>query len=173
MRAQDWMTRDVRTCRPETSLNDAAHAMWQGDCGVLPVVDSDQKVIGVITDRDVCMGAYLQGKALADLPVRDAMSRAVFSCRPTDSIEDVIRCMADHQVRRVPVLDARGKLVGILSLNDLARQVVSLGDERERVRLVPRFVEALASICEMRAGVAVPETVPAQRGSRQPVASVG
>lgn len=173
MRAQDWMTRDVRTCRPETSLNDAANEMWQGDCGILPVLDDDQKVVGVITDRDVCMGAYLQGKALSDLPVRNSMSRTVFSCRPSDSIEDVIRCMADHQVRRVPVVDARGKLAGIVSLNDLARHVVSLAEERERARLVPRFVEALASICETQAGVEVPETIPAPRTVRQPAAPVG
>ena len=171
MRAQDWMTRDVRTCRPETSLNDAAHEMWQGNCGILPVVDADRKVVGVITDRDVCMGAYLQGMVLSDLPVGNSMSRAVFACRPSDSIEDVIRCMADHQVRRVPVVDAKGSLVGILSLSDLARHVVALVDERERARLVPRFVEALASICEPTARVQVPEPIPAR--SARPAVPVG
>jgi CBS domain-containing protein len=172
MRAQDWMIRDVRTCRPETSLNDAANEMWQGNCGILPVVDADRKLVGVITDRDVCMGAYTQGRVLSDLPVRNSMSRAVFACRPSDPIEDVIRCMADHQVRRVPVVDAKGGLVGILSLDDLARHVVGLDDERERARLVPRFVEALASICEPTAGAQVPETIPV-RSARKPAAPVG
>jgi CBS domain-containing protein len=166
------MTRDVRTCRPETSLNDAASEMWRGDCGILPVVDGDRRVVGLITDRDVCMGAYLQGKPLSELPVRDSMSRAVFACRPSDSIEDVVRCMADHQVRRVPVTGARGELLGILSLNDLARHLVSLG-ERERARLVPRFVEAQASICEPRAQTALPEPIPAARVARPAAMPVG
>ena len=169
MRAQDWMTGDVRTCRPETNLNDAANEMWQGDCGILPVVDDDRRVVGVITDRDVCMGAYLQGRPLGELPVRNSMSREVFACRPSDSIEDVIRCMGDHQVRRVPVTDSAGKLVGIVSLNDLARHVVGLEDQRERARLLPRLVEAQASICETRGCVDVPETVTAPQSARQPV----
>lgn len=172
MKVQDWMTRDVRTCSPETNLNEAAYQMWSGDCGVLPVVQPDRKVVGVITDRDACMGACLRGQSLKDMKVADAMSRTPFTCQPSDSIEDVIRCMADHQVRRVPVVDARGTLVGILSVNDLARQIVGLADERVRARLVPRFVEALASICETRTRAEVPEAIPAPRGARQP-ATVG
>lgn len=168
MKAEDWMTRDVRTCRPETSMNEAAHLMWARDCGALPVVGADARVVGMITDRDLCMGAYLQGKALKDLRVGDSMTRTVFSCQATDPIEEVIRCMGNNQVRRVPVVDARGKPVGILSLNDLARQVVALQDERQRTRLLPRLVEALASICETRAGE-TPEVVPVQRGAGQPL----
>jgi len=162
------MTRDVRTCTPETSLNDAAYQMWCGDCGVLPVVSGDQTVVGVITDRDVCMAACLRGATLRDLKVGDAMSRTVFSCQAIDSIEDVIRCMADHQVRRVPVVDARGKLVGLLAANDLARQLVGLADERSRTRLTPRFVEALASISETRTLAEVPEPATEPRAGRQP-----
>ena len=168
MQVQDWMTRDVRTCTPETTLNDASYQMWCGDCGVLPVVSGDQTVVGVITDRDVCMSACLRGTTLKDLKVGDAMSPTVFSCQPTDSIEDVIRCMGDHQVRRVPVVDGRGRLVGILAANDLARRIVGLTDERSRARLTPRFVEALASIGETRATTDVPEPVQAQRSARRP-----
>lgn len=167
MNAQDWMNGEVRTCTPETSLNDAAYQMWCADCGVLPVVSGDSTVVGMITDRDVCMAACLRGAPLKDLKVGDAMSPMVFACRTTDSIEDVIRCMGDHQVRRVPVVDARGKLVGILAANDLVRRIVGLADERTRTRLLPRFVEALASVCESRAAVQVPETSPASRGARQ------
>jgi CBS-domain-containing membrane protein len=173
MRVQDWMTDDVRTCNTETSLNDAAYQMWCADCGILPVVSEDRTVVGMITDRDVCMAACLRGGTLKDLKVGDAMARTVFTCQPTDSIEDAIRCMADHQVRRVPVVDARGKLVGILAANDLARQIVGLADERSRTRLTPRFVEALASICETRATTEVPEPVPAPRGARQPATITG
>ena len=161
MKAEDWMTHDVLTCGAETSMNEAAHIMWVGDCGILPVVDEGGSVIGMITDRDVCMGAHFQGRALAHVKVADSMSRTVVACRASDPIETVIRRMGDGQVRRVPVLDERGKLVGILSINDLARALVGLG-ERDRTRLAPRFVEALAAICETRAP-AVPEVVPGAR----------
>jgi CBS-domain-containing membrane protein len=168
MKAESWMTREVRTCRPETSMNEAAHLMWSTDCGVLPVVDDDQRVVGMITDRDMCMGAYLQGRPLKDMNVADSMSRTVHACQAADTIEQVIRRMADNQVRRVPVLDARGKLAGILSLNDIARRVVAM-EERERVRLVPRLVEAQASICETRECASVPEVTSVRRAAGQPM----
>ena len=169
MKAEEWMTRDVRTCRPETSMNEAAHLMWTGNCGVLPVVDDEQRVIGMITDRDLCMGAHFQGGTMTERKVSDSMSRTVFSCQSSDSIEQVIRRMGDEQVRRIPVLDARGRLAGILSVNDLARRIVAL-DERSRTRLVPRLVEAVASICGTRESRAVPEVVPAgTRATGEPV----
>ena len=170
MRAQDWMTTDVRTCSPETSLNDAADHMWRGDCGILPVLDGE-RVVGVITDRDACMGAYLAGRVLADIRVRDAMASKVFTCRTTDSIEDVLRCMSDHQVRRIPIVDGRGTLAGILSVNDLARHILALTDGRERARIEARFVEALASICATRSSATVPETTSSPDVARRPLAA--
>jgi CBS domain-containing protein len=167
MIAQDWMTRPVHTCRPETSMSEAARLMWEKDCGVLPVVNDDRKVVGMITDRDLCMGAFLRGRSLQDLKVKDSMTRTVVTCLPSDSIEQVIRDLGDTQVRRIPVVDGRGRLVGILSLNDLARRLVTL-DERERARLAPRFLEALASICETRECAAMPEVVPQRAGEQQP-----
>lgn len=167
MKAEEWMSRNVQTCTPETSMAEAAQKMWAADCGVLPVVGRDGRVVGMITDRDICMGAHFQGKRLADMGVADSMSRSVFACQSSDSIEEVIRRMGDSQVRRVPVLGTDGRPVGIISLNDLARRLLSLG-ERERSRLVPRFVEALAVICETRAG-AVPEPVPRSRNAAQPL----
>lgn len=171
MRAEDWMTRDVRTCGPETSLNDAAQAMWDRDCGILPVVGPDGVAIGVITDRDVCMGAYLTGRSLKDQRVADSMARRLFACAPSDPIEQVIRIMGDHRVRRVPVLDGQGRPIGMISLNDLARRLVEQ-DEKVRARLAPRLIEALAAICETRVGQEVPELVPAPRAAaRRPVAT--
>lgn len=172
MKVQDWMTRNVRSCRPETRLNEAAHAMWTADCGVLPVLDAEEKVVGVITDRDLCMGAYTRGRPLAELTVGDSMARQAITCRATEPIEQAIRLMADHQVRRLPVVDGRGKLAGMLSQNDVVRHLVSLDDDSARARLVPRFVEALASICETRTGARVPEPVvetpPTPRRSGKP-----
>jgi len=171
MQAEDWMNREVHTCRPETSMNEAAHLMWQHDCGVLPLVDAEAKVLGVVTDRDLFMGAHFCGRSLQDLRVGEAMSHSLFTCRPSDSIEQVIRQMGDHQVRRVPVVDARGRLVGVLSMNDLVRRLVSLQEPRLRATLEPRLVEALASICETRAAAQPPELIPDRtRPRREPTA---
>lgn len=159
------MTSDIGTCQPDMDLSEAARRMWDDDCGCLPVVDQG-KAVGVITDRDLCMGAYFQGRPLRELQVGECMSRQLFSCRASDTIEQVIGLMGDHQVRRIPVVDEQGRVKGILSMNDLVRGTVSLRDERTRSRLAMRLVEALASISEAhRVGEAVPGTGPARERS--------
>jgi CBS-domain-containing membrane protein len=160
MQVREWMTPDVRTCAPETSLAAAARAMWDGDCGILPVIDAGGRVVGMLTDRDACMGACMQGKRMEDARVRDSMSSTVFTCRATDSIEDAVRTMGVHQVRRVPVVDANGKLEGILSLNDVARRIAGLGDLRARARLVPRLVETMAAVCQPHVCTLIPQSAP-------------
>ena len=172
MNVEDWMTRNVFSCGPETSLNEAAHLMWEHDCGVLPVVDGQSKVVGVITDRDLCMGAYTKGRPLHDLRVGDSMSGDVFACRASDTIEMAIRLLGDHRVRRAPVVDAQGKLVGILSMNDLLRRLVALQDESTRKRLAQRLIEAQASICEAQERAPI-ETLPPSPSPRVRPVAVG
>jgi CBS domain-containing protein len=95
--------------------------MWEGDCGALPVVDHDGRALGMLTDRDICMAAYTQGRALNEIAVSSAMSNHVFSCRASDSLRSLMTAMAAHQVRRVPVVDESDKVIGIVSLADIAR----------------------------------------------------
>jgi CBS domain-containing protein len=118
------MSRDVQYCRPGDTLASAARLMWEHDCGCVPVCSDDgaPQVIGMITDRDICMSALFQGRSLDTLQVADAMSREVQSCRPNDQAADVEKVMRSQQIRRVPVTDTNGRLVGILSLADLARE---------------------------------------------------
>jgi CBS domain-containing protein len=94
--------------------------MWEHNCGCLPVVDAAGKTVSVITDRDICMAAYTQGRPLCEIPVRSAMSRALHACAPTDSVAAAEKLMAEKQVRRLPVIDREDQLVGILSLHDIA-----------------------------------------------------
>lgn len=119
MIVRDLMTVDVRTCAPQDSLQRAAEIMWSQDCGVVPVVDGERHVIGMVTDRDVCMHALMSGRALRDCLVADAMSDDVCACGPLDSVARVQTLMRGRRVRRLPVVDD-GQLIGILSLNDLA-----------------------------------------------------
>jgi CBS domain-containing protein len=94
--------------------------MWNGDCGAVPVV-ADSKVVGVVTDRDVCMATFTQGAPPSRLQVKVAMSKELFSCAPDDSIEAVLSAMASQRVRRLPVVTADAKLVGIVSIADIVR----------------------------------------------------
>ena len=77
MKIQNLMTRDVRTCRREDVLVEAARIMWENDCGSVPVVDAQRHVVGMITDRDICMAAYTRGQRLADMTVESAMSKTI------------------------------------------------------------------------------------------------
>jgi CBS domain-containing protein len=161
MKVQDAMTQGATTCRPETDLEQAVRMMWDRDLGCIPVVDEQGTVVGMLTDRDVCMGVYTQGKRLGDARVQDSMAHEVFWCRPSDSLERALSTMADHQVRRLPVVDGDNRIQGVITVNDLARAAVRTADVSERHRLVFELVEALAAICEPRAASAELMTLPA------------
>ena len=121
---ENWMTRGSLRCRRHDTLSEAASRMWEGDCGALPVVDDDERVVGVITDRDVCMAAFTTGQNLDTLQVDRAMSSQVVTAPADGTLSDALHLLRSHRVRRLPVVDARGGLVGILSLADLARALV-------------------------------------------------
>ena len=107
------MTRGVATCRTADNLNRAAQLMWEQRCGCVPV--------GVLTDRDLSMAAYTQGRRLDDMPATTAMSRSMVSCLPSTSIEEAEDLMMAHAVHRLVVIDSEGRLSGIVSLDDIAR----------------------------------------------------
>jgi CBS-domain-containing membrane protein len=121
MKVQDAMTRSPATCLLQDSLHAAAQKLWERDCGCLPIVDPDGRPVAMLTDRDVCMAAWSTGQPLHELPVSTAMSKHVVSCRANEDVAAAAARMAKHSVRRLPVLDADGVLVGMLSLADLTR----------------------------------------------------
>jgi CBS-domain-containing membrane protein len=118
MRIADAMTRDVQMVQPDQSIVDAARLMADCDCGALPVSDQD-RLVGMVTDRDIVVRAVAQGKA-ADCTVRDVMSSEVKYCFEDDDMDEVARNMGDIQMRRLPVVDRNKRLVGIVSLGDIA-----------------------------------------------------
>lgn len=122
MKVEQLMTSNVETCGPEDSLEVAAKIMWERDCGFVPVIDGDRHVQGVITDRDICIAAYTKGERLQDITVRTAMAHEVYCCRSDDSVFTVEELMREAQVRRVPVIDEMERLVGVVSLGDIARE---------------------------------------------------
>lgn len=120
MRVKEICTRDVRSCAPDTNLADVAWAMWEGDCGVLPILDASGKVTGVITDRDISMAVATKYRPAREIAAHEVTTGKVFSCTLNDDVRDALKIMRSEKVRRLPVVDAQGKLQGILSLNDIA-----------------------------------------------------
>lgn len=151
MKVEQIMTRNVKTCRPEDTLETAAQMMWDGDCGFVPVEGEGSQLAGVITDRDICMAALFAREPLANLEVGKAMSREVCSCRSYDSIDVAEKLMQARQVHRLPVTDAGGQLVGVLSLNDITlAAAMEEGKTGEREVPLESVAKTLAAICEHR-----------------------
>jgi CBS domain-containing protein len=123
-RVEQLLTKEVLVCRPADSLNHAAQILWENDIGALPVVadDGSNRLVGMLTDRDICMASYTQGGKLPDLLVGMAMSRDVKACTPITTLEEAANEMAEAQVHRLPVVDGSRQLLGVLSLADLARE---------------------------------------------------
>jgi CBS domain-containing protein len=143
-KVRDVMTRDVATCAPDASLAEAARVMWVRDCGFVPVTEgATGPLCGVVTDRDACMAAYTQGKALSDISVRTAMATDVATVREDESLARAHALMRDRRVRRLPVVDSDRRVVGVLSLNDVARHAAR---ENERADLA----QTLGEVCRHR-----------------------
>jgi CBS domain-containing protein len=140
----------VVTCRSEDSLESAARKLWDHDIGCVPVVDADNRPVGMLTDRDICMAAYTQGRLLQDIRVDSVMSRDVFSAPNTDRVEDVEVVMRTRKVRRVPIVDKQRRLVGLISTNDLAREAAREVRLKHPDVSQGEFVSTLACICEPR-----------------------
>jgi CBS domain-containing protein len=121
-RIQDLMTRDPSSCLASDSLSRAAQIMWDHDCGAVPVVDAEGTLVGIVTDRDICIATHTRGQPPAAITVDAIMAKDVRVASPADLLEDVARLMAERQLRRLPVVEG-GRLVGMFTLADLARHV--------------------------------------------------
>ena len=120
MKVRELMTPEIATVRPEDGLDQAARSMEERDCGCVVVVDEESRLAGILTDRDVCLAALHTERTLSRIRVADVMTVEVFTCGPEQSVAEAEHLMGRHQVRRLPVVDERGSLLGILSLDDIA-----------------------------------------------------
>lgn len=123
LKIEELMTKEVATCRASETLGEAAQLMWDRDCGAVPVLDDDgsRTVVGMLTDRDICMAAHFRGAPPGAIPVSEAMSNSLRAIGPTASPAEAEEAMRSAKVRRLPVLDDEGQLMGLITLADLAR----------------------------------------------------
>ena len=119
MKVKDVMTPNAKAIWLTESLADAAKLMWENDCGVLPIIKDGRKVVGLITDRDICMAAAMRDRTPSGISVEEVMTSQVYAVNPEDNIDLALQVMQEHHIRRLPVINPEGELEGILSMNDV------------------------------------------------------
>jgi CBS domain-containing protein len=145
MKVEQVMTTNVASCRPDTNLAVVAQLMWNRDCGFVPVVDADGAVVGVVTDRDICIATATRGLPPQRIAASEAMTGHPRACLPNDSVTAALGAMKQFQVHRLPVIDETGTLKGVVSLNDL----VILAQEKKEPSAAD-VLSAMAGICAHR-----------------------
>ncbi|MDF2446051.1 MAG: hypothetical protein K0S46_1287 [Moraxellaceae bacterium] len=120
MHVQDIMTKNPACCVASASLQEVAQKMAECDCGEIPVVDAQKRPVGVVTDRDICIRAVAQGRDTGQTTADEIMSTPVYTVKPEDDLDECLRQMEAHNIRRVPVVDAKGVCCGIVAQADIA-----------------------------------------------------
>lgn len=133
MKVKDVMMRTPYSSSLGANLGMATELMWKGNCGFLPVVDEQEKVCGVVTDRDICIALGTRNQTAGDVKVEEVVQRRVYACNPEDDIHIALQTMRDGHVRRLAVVDANGKLAGVVSMDDILvhAEPSSFGNEPE------------------------------------------
>jgi CBS domain-containing protein len=157
MYVEEVMSSPVETIGPEDTLNVAVKLMLERGCGCLPVVETDNRLIGILTDRDVCRAAHVIGEALWRLRVADAMTRDVHTTQPRERLQVAEQTMRSRHVRRLPVVQA-GRLKGMLSIDDLARAAHKLGTHGSAGPTSEEVLDTLLGVIEHSARQAGSET---------------
>jgi|SRR2546428_2365417 len=139
MKIKHVMTKDPTCCVPSDTAQRAASIMREQNAGVVPVIENEQSqtIAGVVTDRDLCMNVVAEGRDPKSTRVEECMTTTVVSCSPNDSVEKATDLMRENQIRRVPVIDAQRKLVGIVSMADVVgRSNVKTTETHETLKTV-------------------------------------
>lgn len=147
MRVYSVMKREPRTCLPETDLATAGRTMAQVDCGFLPVIDNERRVVGLVTDRDICLGVTLRDELPSKIRVKDVISGEVYSCTADEEVTEALNTMREFGVRRLPVVDMVGRIEGILSLDDVVLEARALGSEQFTGPFYSDIARTLKAIC--------------------------
>lgn len=150
MKVDRLMSRPAVTCSVTETAHRAAQLMWDSDIGCVVVLDAGDRLVGIITDRDICMAAFLRGRSLSQIIVGEVMSRNVAVVREDARVGMAEALMRSKRVRRLPVVDVKDRLLGLLSLNDVARAA-----QQQRGRRMPdvagdEVITTLGAICEPR-----------------------
>jgi len=152
MKVRELMTKTIAICHSETNLASAGALKWESDCGVLPVVDERKKVIGILTDRDVCIALTTNDRRPSAMTVGDISGPRAFVCSQDNDVQLALKLMREHRIHRVPVVNKAGILEGILSLKDIVlRAEKDVGRKRPDISY-DDVVLTLQTICAYTPG---------------------
>ncbi|MGH7905295.1 MAG: CBS domain-containing protein [Candidatus Binataceae bacterium] len=132
MHVREIMTTAVECCTPKDTSQAAAEIMKNADTGVVPIIsgENDPRVVGIVTDRDLCLGVIASGRDPRQVHIQDCMTNKVVSCHSEDDVKQAAHTMAENQIRRLPVIDGKGEIIGIVSLGDIAESDSQLNDSK-------------------------------------------
>lgn len=150
MKVKEVMNTNPQVCTLTDNLAAAAGLMWDNDCGVLPVIAEGGKVVGLITDRDICMAASMKNQRLSNLAVADVISGDVYACKPEEDIRSALKIMQENKVRRLPVIATDGTLEGILSMNDVVLKANEPKEKKAPELSYGDVINTYKSICQHR-----------------------
>src|ERR1019366_633601 len=146
MKVTDVMATPPAYCSPQTNLAAAVEILWRQNCGILPIVDSKEKVLGLITDRDICVALGTRNRLPSEVTVSEVASGKVVACKPDDDLRGALATMAQAKVHRLPVIDAAGKLRGILSIDDVVLRTETGTLKKDSELSIEDIVSTLKSV---------------------------
>ena len=147
MKVKDVMTPDARAIWITDSLANAAKEMWENDCGVLPIIKDGRKVVGMITDRDICMATAIRDRSPSSISVEEVMNATVYAAEAEEEVEQALQTMREHRIRRLPVLNLQGELQGIVSMNDIVLKARQRNGKKPQIAYAD-VVKTYQAICE-------------------------
>jgi CBS domain-containing protein len=142
------MNAGAQTCSDENNLAEVVSIMWHDDVGAVPVVDEGGKVVGIITDRDICMALSNQPRLAGEVSVKEVATKKAFTCKADDNIHAAMEIMKKHRIRRLPVIDDEGRLQGMLSMSTVILQAEPVGKKRSPGVTCEDVVKTLKGVCE-------------------------
>jgi CBS domain-containing protein len=158
MKVNEVMTSRTSVCDLNASLAEAAKAMWDNDCGILPVLKDGKELVGLITDRDICMAIAMRDRVPSAISVEEVMTGEVYSVTSDDDVQRALETMRQHKVRRLPVVDVDGKLTGMLSMNDVTLRAEKTANNRTPNLSFRDVMETYKAICT--------HAIPAETGEK-------
>lgn len=147
MKIQDLMISEVETCMATTDLAAVSMTMWRQDCGIVPIIDDARRVVGVVTDRDICMALATRHRRAEELTAGEVMTDRLILVRPEDDVRAALEAMRTQRLRRLPVVDSEQRLRGVVSINDLVLHARPSGGRGTPGLSANDVLAALQGIC--------------------------